>query len=125
MPSLDCLSKKLATILLDVPVEFDAKSFELTAPDSEKVSAIFQDLEFRRLIDNFNKTFAVKPPESAPFRANRLRLLNPPQTPQLTREQDNFHCLVETNLQRLLQHKTTEEKRQLRSLTFTKMYREI
>jgi len=61
---LGLLSKKLATILLDVPVEFDAKSFELTAPDSEKVGAIFQDLEFKRLIDNFNKTFAVKPPES-------------------------------------------------------------
>ena len=60
---LGLLSKKLATILLDVPVEFDAKSFELTAPDSEKVGAIFQDLEFRRLIDNFNKTFAVKQPE--------------------------------------------------------------
>ena len=62
---LGLLSKKLATILLDVPVEFDAKSFELTAPDSEKVGAIFQDLEFKRLIDNFNKTFAVKPPEGA------------------------------------------------------------
>ncbi len=57
---LGLLSKKLATILLDVPVEFDAKSCELGAPDSEKVAEIFQDLEFRRLIDNFNKTFAVK-----------------------------------------------------------------
>ena len=57
---LGLLSKKLATILLDVPVEFDAKSCELGAPDSEKVEVIFQDLEFRRLIDNFNKTFAVK-----------------------------------------------------------------
>ena len=60
---LGLLSKKLATILLDVPVEFDAKSCELGAPDSEKVEAIFQDLEFRRLIDNFNKTFAVKSTE--------------------------------------------------------------
>jgi len=57
---LGLLSKKLATILLDVPVEFDAKSCELGAPDSEKVAEIFQDLEFRRLIDNFNKTFSVK-----------------------------------------------------------------
>jgi len=62
---LGLLSKKLATILLDVPVEFDPKSFELSAPDTEKVSAIFQDLEFRRLIDNFNKTFAAQPPEGA------------------------------------------------------------
>ena len=29
-------------------------------PTEEKVAEIFQDLEFRRLIDNFNKTFAVK-----------------------------------------------------------------
>ena len=57
---LGLLSKKLATILLDVPVEFDAKSCELGAPDSEKVAEIFQDLEFRRLIDNFNKIFSVK-----------------------------------------------------------------
>tara|TARA_Y100000385_G_scaffold291197_1_gene367785 strand:+ start:6654 stop:9497 length:2844 start_codon:yes stop_codon:yes gene_type:complete len=61
---LGLLSKKLATILLDVPVTFDAKSCELGTPDSEKVGAIFQDLEFRRLIDNFNKTFAVKPAET-------------------------------------------------------------
>ena len=60
---LGLLSKKLATILLDVPVEFDAKSCELGAPDSEKVEVIFKDLEFRRLIDNFNKTFAVKSTE--------------------------------------------------------------
>ena len=60
---LGLLSKKLATILLDVPVEFDAKSCELGAPDSEKVEVIFQDLEFRRLIDNFNKTFAAKSTE--------------------------------------------------------------
>ena len=57
---LGLLSKKLATILLDVPVEFNAKSCELRSPDFEKVETIFQELEFRRLIDNFNKTFAVK-----------------------------------------------------------------
>ena len=60
---LGLLSKKLATILLDVPVEFNAKSCELRSPDFEKVETIFQELEFRRLIDNFNKTFAVKSTE--------------------------------------------------------------
>ena len=54
---LGLLSKKLATIMLDVPVIFDAKDFELDHPDIEKVKAIFQDLEFRRLTDNFLKTF--------------------------------------------------------------------
>jgi len=56
---LGLLSKKLATIMLDVPVEFDAQDFELTEPNKEAVTEIFQDLEFRRLIDNFNKTFAA------------------------------------------------------------------
>ncbi len=57
---LGLLSKKLATIMLDVPVEFDAKDFEMSEPDIPKVTEIFQDLEFRRLIDNFNKTFSAE-----------------------------------------------------------------
>ena len=51
------LSKELARIMLDVPVEFNAKDFELDHPDIEKVKEIFQELEFRRLTDNFIKTF--------------------------------------------------------------------
>lgn len=59
---LGLLSKKLATIMLDVPVDFDAKDFELDHPDVEKVKEIFQDLEFRRLTDNFLKTFSTEVP---------------------------------------------------------------
>ena len=62
---LGLLSKKLATIMLDVPVEFDAKDFELDHPDIEKVKQIFQDLEFRRLTDNFIKTFSPEASEPA------------------------------------------------------------
>lgn len=57
---LGLLSKKLATIMLDVPVTFDAKDFELEQPDIEAVKNIFQELEFRRLTDNFIKTFATE-----------------------------------------------------------------
>ncbi|WP_411894249.1 DNA polymerase I [Winogradskyella sp. A2] len=53
------LSKELARIMLDVPVDFDAKDFELDHPDIEKVKEIFQDLEFRRLTENFLKTFST------------------------------------------------------------------
>ncbi|WMI69373.1 DNA polymerase I [Mangrovimonas sp. YM274] len=55
---LGLMSKKLATIILDVPVEFCETDFEMSEPDIEGVKAIFQELEFRRLIDNFVKTFA-------------------------------------------------------------------
>ena len=54
---LGLLSKKLARILLDVPVEFDEKDFELNHPDLNTVQEIFQELEFRRLAENLTKTF--------------------------------------------------------------------
>jgi len=46
--------------MLDVPVEFDAKDFEMSEPDIEGVKNIFQELEFRRLTDNFLKTFSAE-----------------------------------------------------------------
>ena len=55
---LGLLSKELATIMLDVPVEFDEKDFEMCPPDTHKVMEIFEDLEFRRLKDNFLKAFS-------------------------------------------------------------------
>ena len=51
------LSKKLATIMLDVPVDFHEKDFELNTPDIAKVKEIFNELEFRRLTENLLKTF--------------------------------------------------------------------
>ncbi|TYB78435.1 DNA polymerase I [Bizionia myxarmorum] len=70
---LGILSKKLATIMLDVPVVFNAKDFELDQPDIPKVTEIFQELEFRRLIDNFIKTFA---PETAATNAEVAKSVN-------------------------------------------------
>lgn len=43
------ISKKLATILLDVPVEFDEKSLELEKPNKELLEPLFVELEFRTL----------------------------------------------------------------------------
>lgn len=54
------LSKKLATIMLDVPVDFNETDFEMCPPDTEKVLEIFEELEFRRLKDNFLKAFSVE-----------------------------------------------------------------
>ena len=57
---LGLLSKKLATIMLDVPVTFNAKDFELDQPDIEKVTALFNELEFKKLLPNFTKIFATE-----------------------------------------------------------------
>lgn len=54
---LGLLSKKLARILLDCPVTFDAQDYELSKPDIEKTDALFIELEFRQLKTQFDKLF--------------------------------------------------------------------
>ena len=49
------LSKKLATILLDVPIDYDLKSFKSQAPDIDKIKAMFTELEFKRIMESFLK----------------------------------------------------------------------
>ncbi len=57
---LGLLSKKLATISLDVDVTFNAKDYEMCDPDDQKVQEIFEELEFRRLKDQFIKIFSAE-----------------------------------------------------------------
>jgi len=40
-------SKQLATILTDAPVSFDAEDLKMAKPDFEKLSKLFEELEFR------------------------------------------------------------------------------
>ncbi|WP_298353626.1 DNA polymerase I [uncultured Dokdonia sp.] len=55
---LGLLSKQLATIMLDCDVQFDAKDYELSEPDAEAVTKKFDELEFRRMKDQFVKIFS-------------------------------------------------------------------
>ncbi|MCK5441050.1 MAG: DNA polymerase I [Maribacter sp.] len=55
---LGLLSKKLATICTTCDVKFDAKDYEISVPDNEKVQEIFEKLEFRRLKEQFIKIFS-------------------------------------------------------------------
>ena len=56
---LGILSKKLATILLDCPVTFNAEDYELSKPDVEKTDELFQELEFRQMKAQFDKYFGT------------------------------------------------------------------
>ena len=56
------LSKFLATIKTDVPIEFNLESLKLEKPDEEKLRDIFEDLEFRTLINRVLN----KPVQEAP-----------------------------------------------------------
>ncbi|MEH6746328.1 MAG: DNA polymerase I [Maribacter arcticus] len=61
---LGILSKKLATICIDCDVTFNASDYELSRPDFEKVQEIFEELEFRRLKDQFLKLFSNESQET-------------------------------------------------------------
>ena len=56
---LGLLSKKLATIILDVPVEFKAIEFKFEVKDCEDVKEVFRELEFRRLVDSVDRVFKI------------------------------------------------------------------
>ncbi|MBS4012606.1 MAG: DNA polymerase I [Bacteroidetes bacterium] len=43
------LSKKLASIILDVPVDFDEEIFKVKSPDKSLLIPVFEELEFRTL----------------------------------------------------------------------------
>ncbi|PQJ19977.1 DNA polymerase I [Nonlabens tegetincola] len=60
---LGFLSKQLATIKLDCPVQFNASKYTLDDPDVEKVHEIFDELEFRRAKETLAKIFA---PDNVP-----------------------------------------------------------
>lgn len=51
------LSKKLATILTDVPVEFEHEKYHLETPDFSKLKEIFDEIEFKRLYENLYRIF--------------------------------------------------------------------
>ena len=53
------MSKKLATIICDVPVEFHQEQYDLETPDFEKVKGVFEEIEFRRLYENLYRAFAL------------------------------------------------------------------
>jgi len=56
---LGVLSKKLAKIILDVPIDYNLDEFKLSDPDKEIVLKVFDELEFRRIKETFFKIFGT------------------------------------------------------------------
>ena len=70
------LSKTLATILLDCPVQFNETDYELSTPDVDKTDALFNELEFRRMAEQFDAIF--RKGEAAPA-VDEAKLYKKPQ----------------------------------------------
>jgi DNA polymerase-1 len=60
------LSKELATIKIDVPVDFDEVALRVEGIDEEKLRAIFSELEFRTLANRLFKEGPKKAAAAAP-----------------------------------------------------------
>lgn len=73
------LSKKLATIICDAPVEFHQEQYDLETPDFEKVKEVFEEIEFRRLYENLYRAFA---PAAAPNVVTEVEVTVTETTPQ-------------------------------------------
>lgn len=63
-------SKKLATILVDAPVDIDHTALHLDPPDEEKITQVFSELEFRNLLKNVLGEEATL---NAPIRTTRSK----------------------------------------------------
>ena len=57
---LGIISKELAKIILDVPIDYNLKDFKLTEPDKGKVIEVFNELEFRRIKETFLKIYGTE-----------------------------------------------------------------
>ena len=60
------LSKQLATIMVDVPVEYDFAEMEYKGPDPVKLKAIFNELEFKALSQRIFTDLSLKQQQPAP-----------------------------------------------------------
>ena len=56
---LGILSKKLATIITDVPIDYNIEELKLNVTNLDKAREIFEELEFRRIITSLNSIFSI------------------------------------------------------------------
>ena len=79
------ISKKLATILLDVPVDFHEESLRLEEPNREVLEPLFAELEFRTLGRRvFGEEFNVN--DSKLLEGSQIDLFSQPQSRGVTQE---------------------------------------
>ena len=60
------VSKQLATIILDVPIEFEESKLILDAPDEKRLRALFDELEFRNFAQRAFTYFSLQNTDNVP-----------------------------------------------------------
>src|SRR5690606_23451365 len=92
------LSKRLATIITDVPVKFDEADFLMKPWNTEALTSIFSQLEFRtlgkRILENYEQA-AAAPVQMEMFPDTGAT----PPAPDLFTEMYNFSTVKDTDHQ--------------------------
>ena len=88
-------SKFLATIKIDVPIELNMEELKREEPDEEALRKIFEDLEFRTLIDRVLKTEKKTTPKMSPTEPDLFGLFADNHTDDS--KNSNLAALSETN----------------------------
>jgi len=109
------LSKELATINTEVPLEYDEEELAYNGPDQEALKAIFDELEFRTLL---KRVMEEKP--TAPANSGQISLFDDPQVdeaPALTEKGQldefkvNYHVIDSEELvQSLAKHLLNQQE---------------
>lgn len=81
------LSKRLVTIVRDLPLKFRFDDARLETPDVEKLRAVFQDLEFRTLLPKVEKEAAAKKPAKGKKAAAKADAAPAPKKPEGTKHE--------------------------------------
>ncbi len=89
------MSKRLATIATDVPIEFDLESVRAREPDPEALKAVYKELEFYSLLKELG------PSEDTRTRDYRV-LTTPEELPSMARNRGG-RCRLPTGCRRHLQ----------------------
>ncbi|HWR93620.1 MAG TPA: DNA polymerase I, partial [Flavobacterium sp.] len=87
------LSKQLARIMLDCPVTFNETDYELSTPDIDKTDAIFNELEFRRMSEQFDAIFKKTSTSNSLKPEDEAKLYKKPQ-PKADEQFDLFASAI-------------------------------
>ena len=108
------ISKSLATIMLDVPVEYNFEEMKLEQPDPEKLKKIFNELEFRtlsqRVFTDLSLQNKIKPTVPDLF-SSQEELISETIEHPFSRFQDKIHHFVEIKDPQTLDHNILQAER--------------
>ncbi len=101
------LSKKLATIICDAPIDFEQEKYDVEKPNFEEIQKIFDEIEFKRLYENLYRAF------NEPLNMEKAKPKNPEPAQKLptglTRQLDLFADFEAEEQEFLITNKATIE----------------